>query len=263
MYQLALCLICCIYGCGLNADSGSGHSVTTIGTLKPNARSQLGPQASGKMEAVYVDVGDQVKKDEPLAKLSTTLLKNDYDQKQSAFETSQVALNDAELNFNRMKKLWDNPEGPSISQKRFEDAESGLKLAKLQTKQAQEALVRAQIILDDAVIKAPYDGIITKRLVDAGEAVTSVPATQVVEIQSIDPLYLEFSIPENYLKWLHANSLLSFETEAGQEKHTAVIERIYPHIDEATRTVKCRAIIANQDKKFRPGSLVKVELHQP
>ncbi len=240
-----------------------GASFTTIGNLKPNAHSQIGAQVSGKIEEVYVDVGDSVTKEQPLAKLSSALFENDCAQKESSLEAAQIELSNAQLNHDRMQKLWNKLEGPSISQKRLEDADTQLKQAQLHVKQAQEGLNRARTILNDATIKAPFDGVITKRLVDPGEAITSAPVTQIIEVQSIDPLYLEFAVPESYLSWLHKNSLISYEVEGLQGKQTATVERIYPHVEETTRSVKCRAVIPNPEKKFRSGSLVKVELHQP
>lgn len=249
--------------CLLTTALLSAESFQTIGTLKPSAHSQLGCQVSGTVEAIFVDIGDPVKKNQPLIKLATILLENDYAQKHSLLEASQIELQDAQLNFERMQKLWEKADGtaPSISRKRYEEAQIRLKQAGIQVKQAQEAMQRTLIFLDDATIKAPFDGIVTGRFVDPGESVTTTPSTEVVEIQAIDPLFLEFSIPQDCLSWVRLNTPLTFVLQGSlNEKQPAVLDRIYPFVDEATYSVKCRAIVDNKEKKFRPGSLVKVEL---
>lgn len=252
-----------LFACALEAEATNFH---TIGTLCPNASSKIGSQVSGRIEEIEIEVGDHVQKGQTLAILDRTLLEIDLNQKVATLESAKIEFDDAETNFQRMKKLWEKPAGevPSISQKRFEDASMRLQQAAVQITQGQEAVKRAEYALNEASIKAPFQGIITKKFISAGETVATVPSTDIVEIQSIHPLYLEFAIPQSFLNWVTPGTNLAFEVEGGGvAKKEAAIALVYPKVDENTRSVKCRAVIDNGDFKLRPGSLVKVEIVMP
>jgi membrane fusion protein (multidrug efflux system) len=236
---------------------------STIGSIHASAQSKLGSQVSGRVEQIFVEVGDAVKKGQPLLKLDTVFYENDYAQENALLELAKIELIDAEINLNRMRNLWEKPAGvtPSISQKQFEDAKTRFVRAGAQLKKAQESLNRAKVSLDEATIKAPYDGIITDKFVDAGEAITATPAMHLVEIEAIDMLYLDFSIPQSCLSFVKVGTPVLFEIEGvSGGKSEAKIERIYPSLDESTRSVKCRAIIKHPG--LRPGLLAKIEIGQ-
>lgn len=245
---------------------GEPISFTTIGNISANAQSKLGSQVSGRIEEVYIDVGDKVQKGQALAKLDSRLFEVELSQKLGALKLAKIELNDAETNFQRMKKLWQKPEGenPSISQKRYEDAAMRFEQAKVQVTQAQGAIKRAKINLEEATIKASFSGVVTQRFIDPGESVTSVPIIAIVEIQSQNPLYLEFSLPQTLINSISIGVPIVFEVDGSSKKCEAHIDCIYPSIDVTTRSVKCRAIVENSSENLiLPGSLAKVEINIP
>lgn len=240
--------------------------LTAIGNIYPSAQCKLGSQVSGRVDEVYVEVGDSVRKGRPLAKLDPIQFEIDVAQKQAVLDSAQIELADTEKNYLRMKNLWEKPEGgtPSISQKRFEEAKLVYEKGKVQVILAQENLNRAIVNLNETLIKASFDGIVTKRYVDPGEAITSIPVTHLIEIQSINPLYLEFSVSQAFLSSIKPGTPIVFEVEGAKKaRYEGHIDRIYPVVDETTRSTKCRAIIDNANKELRPGALAKVEIYQP
>ena len=239
------------------------RSVSTIGTVCPQHKSTLGSVVSGRVETVLVDVGDSVKKGEALIKLDTSFFAIALSEAKDSVLAARVDRIDAGRNFARMKKLFHKPQGqaPSISQKRFEDAQIHYEQAVVFERQALENLKRAETNLKEATICAPYDGVITKRFVHPGEAVTAAPATKLLEMMSQEKLYVEFSAPQAQMQKLQVGTRVFLDIEgSGNRQHEAKIDLIFPDIDEKTRSIKCRALLPNTDQIFHPGSLVRVTI---
>lgn len=238
---------------------------TAIGTIYPLYKTTLASQVTGRVEDVFVNTGDFVKKDQPLAKLDTIFFEIDLAQREAQLLNSKIELKDAEVNLNRMKKLWEKPEGesPSIPQKRFDDAKVKYDQMLIQLKLQIENLKRAKAELKETVILAPFDGVITKRFVDRGEVVTAAPVTKMLEIQHVDTLYVEFAIGQLDLKLIQLGSPIKISIEGAESPEIfAEIGFIHPEIDEATRSVKCRAYLRGK-KDLKSGSLAKVEVYAP
>jgi len=275
-----------------------------VGSFRARQTTSLGPQVAGRVLDVLVDVGDIVQTGQELVRLDPELFQIEVGQRSADLETShakargaeetlktlhadvqvaKAALAEAELEYNRMKSLWEKPSGetPSIPKQRYDAAFFAFEQAKARhraaesrvseqeakvkemaagVKQAEEALRHTQERLDETIIRAPYDAIVTKRLVDPGEPVTATPITHLLEVQDIAALYLEFSLPQELLTAVRAATPVAFDTEGvDDEDGVGEIAIVFPAIDEATRSFRCRAIVQNTARKYRPGMLCRVQ----
>jgi membrane fusion protein, multidrug efflux system len=246
--------------CPLNAEQVEHTTYKTIGTIYPQYRSVLGSQVSGYVEEVCVEVGDHVKKGDVLLKLDPTLFSIAVAEANSSCTLARIERQDAEKDFERMKKLFEKPSGesPSISQKRYEDAMSRAEKAKVTLEKAEDFLQRAKRNEEDTKIKAPFDGVITKRFVHPGEPVSVTPVVKLIEVLSINNPYVEFSVPQHYVRAIHVGSEISMRMEGiTVEPNSFTIDRTYPDIDEKTRSFKCRATLPETFGKYS-GALVEV-----
>lgn len=237
------------------------EEITTIGNIQTSSKSLISTQVSGRVEAIFVQIGDKVKKAQPLVQLDKRIFEIEMAQKKAALEIALVDLSDAEKNFLRMQKLWEKEE-PSISLKRFEDAKTKYEQATFGVNQAQENFNKAKLYLEESTIVSPYDGVITKKMVDVGESITNQPVTNILEIQTLHPLFLEFSIPQIYSHQLKEGTPIHFIIEGVElNNQMAKIDMFYPTLDENTRSLRCRAILNNEDCKIKPGSLARVKIN--
>jgi membrane fusion protein, multidrug efflux system len=215
------------------------------------------------VQEVLVDVGDLVKQDQELLKLDPEFFRIEVIQRTAELEVAKVSLQEAELNLNRMKSLFEKPVGemPSVSRKQFDDAQTQFLAASARLRGADGALQFAAKRLDEAVVRAPFNAIVTKRMVDPGEPVNSAPITYVLEVQEVEQLDLEFSLPQEMLNRIRKGTSLTYEVEGvSNGRGRAAINVIYPALDEATRSFRCRATISNPDLRFRPGMLAQVNV---
>jgi membrane fusion protein (multidrug efflux system) len=234
-----------------------------IGRLQARQRTKLGPQVSGRVEEILVDVGDTVNRDQVLLRLDPELFEIEVRQREADVHAAKVTLADAELNYQRMENLWKKPDGqePSIPKKLFDDAKTRLESSTAAVNQAEEALHRARERLSECVIRAPYDGVITERLVDVGESVNSAPVTHLLEIAEVSTLELEFSLPQGMLSRVREGTPLLYRTEGvAGDYEPGVISTVFPIVDESTRTFRCRVLVDNSSSRYLPGLLVEVRL---
>ena len=107
-------------------------------------------------------------------------------------------------------------------------------------------------------IRAPFSGVIGLRTVSEGSYVS--PTTVVASIQQLNPLKIDFSIPEKYTALLQKGDVVEFRTEGINTLFKAKVFAIEPKIDLATRTLKVRALCYDHKNKLYPGAFVKIEL---
>lgn len=233
------------------------------GNFQARQITNIGPQISGRILQVLVDVGSLVKKDQELIRIDPKFIQIEVALRKAEIESAKVTLAQAELDWKRMKALWEVPKGqtPSISQKIYDDAKSGYDIAASRIAIAEESLKLAEEQLRETVIRAPYDGVITQRVVHPGEQVSSNPVSKLLEIQEIGMLEMEFSLPQNLLSQVRKGTPVKFEVEGIRDgKDQSEIAIVYPDLDITTRAFRCRVVVDNSDMKYRPGLLAQVRV---
>jgi membrane fusion protein, multidrug efflux system len=243
-----------------------------VGSFRARQSTRLGPQVTGRVQEVLVEVGDIVSKGQVLLRLDPAFFEIDVEQNKAAVEAAEAALAnaavdmaDTEREMKRKLELFGRDAGSTkerddaIAARDRAVANHAEKAGKLN--EAKRKLEYAQQQLEETRIRAPFGGAITARLVDPGETAAMMPPTQLVEIQEIGVLYLEFSLPQELLGVVGAGSPLEFEVEGVKDgAGSGTVAIVFPAIDPATRSFRCRAIIENQNRKYQPGLLAQVKV---
>jgi RND family efflux transporter MFP subunit len=244
-------------------ERSQGPSFPAVGSFRARQATRLGVQVSGRVQQVLVDVGDLVKEGQDLLKLDPEFFQIEVIQRKAELDAARASLQEAELNRNRMTSLFEKPPGetPSIARKQYDDSQTQYQGASARVRGAEGALQYAQKRLDETTVRAPFNAVVTKRMVDPGEPVNSAPITYVLEVQEVEQLDLEFSLPQDMLGRIRKGSALTYEVEGVPNgKGRASISIIYPSLDEATRSFRCRATVQNADLKLKPGMLAQVNV---
>jgi membrane fusion protein (multidrug efflux system) len=243
-----------------------------VGSFRARQTTKLGPQVSGRVQEVLVEVGDLVTKDQVLVRLDPAFFEIEVQQNRGAVEAAKGALAsaavdvaDTEREMQRQLELFRSGAG---STKERDDAiaahdravanraEEAGKLT-----EAEKRLEYAQERLEETQIRAPYDGAITARIVDPGEPAAAAPPTHVLEIQEVGVLHLEFSLPQELLDVVGVGTPIEFEVEGVKDgAGTGTVAVVFPALDEATRSLRCRAILDNKARKYQPGLLARVKV---
>ena len=213
----------------------------TTGTLLADEEVDLTFEGQGKIETIYFHEGSHVNKGTVLAKL------ND-DELQAQLVKLNLQNNLLQERLNRQKVLL---EREAISQESYDQL-----MTDLQSNEAEIKLIRVQI--DKTEIKAPFDGIIGLRYVSEGAYVSQ--NTRIARMVKIQPLKIEFAVPERYAGAIKVGSELSFQLDNADEKYTARVYAMEPAVDPGTRTMTLRALYPNKDARLHPGHFVSVLL---
>ncbi len=217
------------------------NNVITTGTLLANESVELKSETAGKVVKILFKEGSRVNKGDLLVKINDEEL-------QAQLLGAKSALNLAEDNMARAKKLL---EKQGISQQDYDAAANDLNV-----KKANLDLVKAQ--LDKTEIKAPFEGVIGLKYVSEGSFINS--STVIASLQDIDPVKIDFSIPEKYAGFVHIGDKIKFSVAGSGNSYSGTVFAIEPKIDETTRTLKIRAISPNTRGEILPGAFADVTL---
>ena len=122
---------------------------------------------------------------------------------------------------------------------------------------AMALVAEQQAIVDKKTIRAPFAGHLGIRQVDIGQYLN--PGTAIVTLQQLDPIYIDFALPEQSLPRLSLGQNVTVKSDANADQSfTGTIAAINSKIDEATRNIQVRATLANPDHKLLPGMFADV-----
>ncbi len=222
-------------------SSSMENLIYASGTLLANEEVDIKNEIPGKITAIIFKEGSRVKKGDLLLTL--------YDDDLLAqLKKLQLQKEIAEKTEERQKDLLTVN---GISQQEYD-----VSLNQLNTIKADIDLIRSN--LSKTQIAAPFDGIIGLKSVSRGAFLTA--NTTIATIQSIEPIKLEFSLPERYRKMININSEIHFTTESSDGIFKGKIYAFEPKIDLKTRSVLVRAVCENNEMKLFPGAFAHIEI---
>ncbi len=218
------------------------RGVSAVGSLRSENSVMLRPEITGRIAEINFEEGGKVKQGQVLIRLDDSVVKAQLHQ-------AQANLSLAQSQYRRAVEL--GKQG-FISKQARDEAASQLKVQ-------QAAAALAQAHLDKTVIAAPFDGLVGLRNVSVGDYVS--PGIDLVPIESIDPLKVDFRIPEQFLGLVHPGLKLKlgFDALPGQEREGEV-GAISPLVDVGGRSILLRANVPNADGALRPGMFARVRL---
>ncbi len=215
--------------------------ITLAGTLLPNEQTGITSEVSGKITHINFNEGQHVSQGAVLAKLNDAEL-------QASLSKAESRLKLAELNEKRKSALL---ERNGVSPAEYEVAVNELEVAR-----ADIALLKAQI--EKTVIRAPFSGRVGLRQVSVGAYVT--PSTTLTTIYDLDPLKLEFSIPESYALRVTPGTVFHYTVDGVSGRRTARVYAVEAGVDPSTRTRRVRATSPNGNRDILPGQFAAVEM---
>jgi membrane fusion protein (multidrug efflux system) len=216
--------------------------IAAIGSLRAVRGADLSAQASGVVDEIAFDSGNDVPAGKVLLKLKPN---DDY----AKLEQLQAA---AELADQTLKRDREQFAAQAISQATIDTDVSTLKSAKAQVV-AQEALI------GEKIVKAPFAGRLGIRQVDLGQYLAA--GTTVVTLQALDPMLIDFYVPQQALDHLKVGQIATatVDTFPG-ESFKGTVESINSKVDNASRNVQVRASFKNADRRLVPGMFASVAI---
>ena len=202
--------------------------------IAPFKSDTISVKSPGPIEWVAVEVGDFVKKGNVLLKIENDELEADKNNKEGELSESLAKLELEEKKLERLKALMNSP---SFKRAEYEDQINIVKAAEGNLIKITSQYNKAKIIYDDAILKAPYSGVISKRLVTKGNYVNT--GTPVFELVNNEKFEIEANIPSDKISLLNKKKeaeIILFDGKILKSSFRSIIPKENPN----TRTVIVR-----------------------
>jgi RND family efflux transporter MFP subunit len=251
-------------------------TVTVVGNLIGAATVDAVPRAAGRLQDVYVKMGDQVRMGQRLARIEDREILEQVKQAEASYGVSQASIRQRQAdlklalnNLERSKSLYERDLLPrqtfDDTDSRYQAAQAQLDLAIAQMEQSKARLDELKINLSNTIIASPVDGFVGKRTLDPGASVGI--NTSFISVVDIRTVRLVINVVERDLRRITQGTNVSVEVDAYPgETFTGRVARVAPILDPATRTAQVEIEIPNHTYRLKPGMYARatftVEKHE-
>ena len=217
-------------------------TLNVIGTMAAVRGVTVSADLAGIVEQILFESGESVREGQVLVVLDTR-----QEEAQMAAAEAQRVL--TRLNFNRMQDLLDQR---VVSKAEFDSATA-------ESRQAEARVGEIRAAIERKTIRAPFSGILGIRRVNKGQYLAG--GDPVVPLQSLNPIYVNFGVPQQALSQVRVGRPIRVTTEnlanVGFDGRISAIDSV---VDQTTRNIQVQATLANPDGKLRPGMFVQTEM---
>ena len=218
------------------------QTITAVGSLRSDESVMIRPEVAGRVSAILFQEGQRVGKGAPLVRLDTSV--NDADVKQARANYT--------LAKSKYERAIDLQKQGFISAQARDEAENNLRVA-------EAAMALAEAKFAKMEIRAPFTGVVGLRTVSVGDYVKE--GADIVNLEAIDPLKVDFRVPEIYYSQVRVGQPLEVTLDAQPGRtFTGQVYAVNPLVDAAGRSLVVRAQVRNSDTSLRPGMFARVRL---
>ena len=238
------------------------NTVTATGTIEPVETVEVGTQVSGKVEKIYVDFNDVVKKGQLLAELDKLTLNQSVSRAKASLTSAESQLNYAKLTYERTKQLYESNAATLAS---YQEAQNTYTQAQMSKKNAQASYDQALVDLSYAEIYSPIDGVVLDRAVEVGQTVAASFSTPTLFTLANDltKMQVEAAVDEADIGQVQIGQRVDFTVDAyTYETFEGTVNQIRMKATTTSNVVKYTVIISapNPDLKLFPGMTANVTI---
>lgn len=220
-------------------------NLTAPGTLVAINGVQVSSEVSGMVVKILFDSGQRVKAGQPLVQLDT-------DDDLQDLKNYEAQLRLAKISYERQSKLY----------KTGSAAAAALDEARATLQQTEALTGKTRVMIEKKTIRAPFDGKIGIRQVNLGQYLNA--GTSIASLQALDPLYAQFSLPEQDLRFLTLGQSVQAQVESqGTATFPGKITAINSEVNNTTRNILIQATIPNPQNLLYPGMYAQVQVQLP
>jgi len=241
------------------------NEVTIPGEFRPYLKVELHAKVSGYVDQIKVDIGDQVKAGQLLARLEVPELRDELARAKAAEQRVQADYKDAHLAYTRILAV-EKAHPNLVAQQELDAAEAKDGTTEAAIVGAKAEVQRDQTLLAYTQITAPFDGVITHRYADPGSLIQAGTAsdTQSMPLVCLSDNYrlrLDFPVSVAYVKDIHLGDQVEVRVDSLKGKpFMGTISRSTQKVDEATRTMIMEIEVPNPNLELVPGMYATVVL---
>jgi HlyD family secretion protein len=249
---------------------GAGTPILTAsGYLVARHQSVISSKIQGRLSALYVEEGSYVKKDEVIARLEDTDYKAAVVKAKADIEYAQANLAEMERQARLQQGLFKDK---VVSQDALDAADSRVALAKATIDQDKAALQMQEALLEFTEIRAPFDGVVVKKMAEVGESVAPIPpgvnistsSGAIVAMADMNSLEAEVDVNEANVGELGPNYPADITVQAiPNHTYKGMLRQVIPTADRTKATVTVKVSILDKDRLIKPEMSCNVTFLEP
>lgn len=272
-----LTLVAAVSGCSARAEkaslpeaAGPARAVRTVkpasrietglsratGSLRARQEAVLAAKMTGQIQRIRVEVGDRVKAGQPLVDMDAASVRIGLQNARALERLATARLAEAEREVERGRQLF---EAQGMPQATWDQVRTGREIAAAQLDQARAAVRMAEQQVADATITAPFAGVVTGKLHNAGDTVTLMPVSPILALTDVDALEAKLALPEALAPFVEPGQTIEGTTTPGDRRFEAKVRVKGAVVDPATRTLEVLADVVNA-QGLLPGTIVTADL---
>lgn len=232
-----------------------------VGNVKASATVGVKPRVTGEIQEVHFKEGQDVRAGEPLISIDPRPFEAALREKRGLLAKSQAQLSKANDDMRRYGKLVG---GGYVSREAYEQTATEAAALKATVQSDKAAVESAALDLSYCTVTAPISGRVGALNVDKGNMIKTTDDTPIVTIDTLSPIYVNFSVPEVHLpvilERMRRGSVSITATPAGGTVENGLLTLVDNSVDTRTGTIRLRGSFENEDRRLWPGQFVEVEL---
>ncbi len=234
-----------------------------LGTVTAYRTITVKSQVDGRLLEVHFREGDAVRKGQPLAQIDPRPFEVQLHQAEGALARDEAQLRNARINEERARQLWDRQLN---ARSNLDDAVAAVGQLEGTVAVDRAAIESARLNLDYARITSPIDGVTGVRLVDPGNLVRTVDAGGIVVVTQLDPIAVLFTLPQDDLPRISARMregklpVEAYSRDGNALLGKGQLELVDNQINQATATIRLKAVFPNPGRTLWPNQFVKARL---
>jgi HlyD family secretion protein len=243
------------------------------GSTLPLEKAKMGSKVEGTITEILVDEGDIIKKGQILFRLDSKDFLLDIERAKGALAFAQAerekAEHDLEQKENDWKRLSALVERRVIAKHQYDSMKASFSMAQAAAKACESQIQQRKAEMDlaekryqDSVVKAPFDGVVTKKMLNEGE-ISSLWAYnwEVLEVMDLSKIKIESDISEKHKSQIREGMEANIKVDAlPGRKFTGIISIVNPMVDPKERTFRVKIVIPNPERLLTAGMFARIRL---
>lgn len=243
--------------------------LTASGYLVARRQSVVSAKIQGRISSLLVDAGSIVKEGQVLATLDNGDYIANIAKAKADIEYAKANLAEMERQLRLQQDMY---QAKVVSQDSYDAARSKVQLARAAIDQDEANLKVQEAILDYTIVRAPFDGIVVKKMTEVGESVTpiapgvnlSTSSGAIVAMADMNSLEAEVDVNESNVGQLSQGQPADITVQAIPDKtYKGVLRQVIPTADRTKATVTVKTTILNKDKYLKPEMSCNVTFLEP
>jgi membrane fusion protein (multidrug efflux system) len=216
-------------------------SIIAVGSLNAFDGTMLTPEVTGRVTKVYFTSGQYIEKGQPIIQLYPDITLAQLEKAKAQYKLSQ-------LDYERNKKLYELKYVDRATLDKYQ--------ATMESNRADVDTLNAQ--LNQLLIRAPFSGNLGLNKISIGDYLK--PGDVIVSLQRVDPIRVDFSVPDVYLNQIKVDNAIEITARAFEKRYFGKIIAIDSAVNTNTRAIAMRGMVPNPEHILVPGTFVEVSI---